>query len=261
MNRYDWGWDRSYDWSFRRHPPRGYGFDPRRNAGWQADPEGSWSWGPGGDGRWENAQGRRARGGYDRGVYGNPYPTYGGYPGSGERGMYYGYRVGPGPFGGQNRGYRGGRMPGGHGQVFGRASGQTSPGRPREARYDRGFVQEPFLPESAHARYPELDQRHNHLDERWPTDASSEFDIAADDDEIRQAVRQNLVDDGWVKADRIQVEVVDRVVTLKGDVDDYLEARYAWDDAWEAEGVRGVINQLTVRTDAPQASGGKKGKK
>ena len=41
------------------------------------------------------------------------------------------------------------------------------------------------------------------------------------------------------------------MVTLKGEVDDYLEARYAWDDAWEAAGVRGVLNQLTVRTDEP----------
>jgi hypothetical protein len=45
--------------------------------------------------------------------------------------------------------------------------------------------------------------------------------------------------------------VNDNVVTLKGEVDDYLEARYAWDDAWEARGVRGVVNQLTVRLDKP----------
>jgi osmotically-inducible protein OsmY len=43
------------------------------------------------------------------------------------------------------------------------------------------------------------------------------------------------------------------VVTLTGEVDDFLKARYAWDDAWEAEGVRGVVNNLTVRADLPQA--------
>jgi hypothetical protein len=32
-----------------------------------------------------------------------------------------------------------------------------------------------------------------------------------------------------------------------------MEARYAWDDAWETEGVRGVVNSLTVRTDVPNA--------
>jgi len=40
-------------------------------------------------------------------------------------------------------------------------------------------------------------------------------------------------------------------VTLTGDVGDFMEARYAWDDAWESPGVRGVINNLTVRTDLP----------
>jgi osmotically-inducible protein OsmY len=49
---------------------------------------------------------------------------------------------------------------------------------------------------------------------------------------------------------------MDGVVTLSGEVDDFLEARYAWDDAWEAEGVRGVINNLTVRTAEPHAQMG-----
>lgn len=42
-----------------------------------------------------------------------------------------------------------------------------------------------------------------------------------------------------------------------------MEARYAWDHAWESPGVGGVINNLTVRTDVPaedmdlpQTSGG-----
>ena len=46
-----------------------------------------------------------------------------------------------------------------------------------------------------------------------------------------------------------KVAVDDQVVTLTGEVGDYLEDRYAWDDAWDTTGVRGVINNLTVRLD------------
>ena len=42
------------------------------------------------------------------------------------------------------------------------------------------------------------------------------------------------------------------MVTLTGEVDDFMQARYAWDDAWESAGVRGVVNNLTVRTDVPR---------
>jgi hypothetical protein len=61
-----------------------------------------------------------------------------------------------------------------------------------------------------------------------------------------------MSEDTWLDPRRIDVQVEDGVVTLTGEVDDYMEARYAWDDAWEADGVRGVINNLTVRTDQPQ---------
>ena len=72
------------------------------------------------------------------------------------------------------------------------------------------------------------------------------------DEEIREAVLDNLFHDEWIHPDRIDVQVERGVVTLSGEVDDFLEARYAWDDAWAAPGVRGVINNLTVRTDVPQ---------
>jgi len=77
-----------------------------------------------------------------------------------------------------------------------------------------------------------------------------------DDDQILETVRKRLYDDVWLDVDRIDVEVEDGVVTLRGEVDDFMEARYAWDDAWEADGVRGVVNNLTVRADQPHDSHG-----
>ncbi|HEX9106274.1 MAG TPA: BON domain-containing protein [Longimicrobiales bacterium] len=69
------------------------------------------------------------------------------------------------------------------------------------------------------------------------------------DDDVLESVRENLFQDSYVDPERIHVRVQDGVVTLSGFVDDYLEARYAWDDAWESPGVRGVINQLEVKEE------------
>lgn len=70
---------------------------------------------------------------------------------------------------------------------------------------------------------------------------------AMSDNDVRESVRENLFQDSYVDPIGIHVAVDDGVVTLTGTVDDYLEARYAWDDAWESPGVRGVINKLEVR--------------
>jgi hypothetical protein len=74
----------------------------------------------------------------------------------------------------------------------------------------------------------------------------AESDLS-DDVELEQSVRMSLFLDTWLDADRIEVEVDDGVATLTGEVEDHLQARYAWDDAWETEGVRGVISRLEVR--------------
>lgn len=93
--------------------------------------------------------------------------------------------------------------------------------------------------------------------DRWPdighdTDMRPSRERRMSDDEIRETVLENLFQDTWVDPENIDVEVNQGVVTLTGDVRDFMEARYAWDDAWESAGVRGVINNLTVRTDRPQ---------
>ncbi|MBX6363727.1 MAG: BON domain-containing protein [Gemmatimonadetes bacterium] len=88
--------------------------------------------------------------------------------------------------------------------------------------------------------------------DRWPAESHATPHPRLDDDEIREAVRENLYQDSFVEPERIEVDVEDGVVTLRGDVSDFMEARYAWDDAWESPGVRGVINHLTVRTDEAQ---------
>ncbi|HEV2146474.1 MAG TPA: BON domain-containing protein, partial [Longimicrobiaceae bacterium] len=67
------------------------------------------------------------------------------------------------------------------------------------------------------------------------------------DDELREEVEEALFYDTWVDADAITVEVKDGIVTLQGELPDFDEIRYATDDAWDVDGVRGVRSQLTVR--------------
>lgn len=201
-------------------------------------------------------------GGADRGLYGEPFPGYGGYPGGREQGMYYGGRSGYDRGYGIQRTYQAGRFGGGQRQMGGRQE--------MGGGYDRGYANEPFMPEEAYRQHPEYNRPQHQTRGRWP-DVGHEFGpggMELDDGEIRQAVRQNLYNDSWVDAERVQVEVNEGVVTLSGEVNDYMEARYAWDDAWESAGVRGVINQLAVRLDQPsdphgevlpQTEGGKKG--
>ncbi|HET7461593.1 MAG TPA: BON domain-containing protein [Longimicrobium sp.] len=66
------------------------------------------------------------------------------------------------------------------------------------------------------------------------------------DDEVRKDVEEALFYDTWVDAESISVDVSDGVVTLRGALPDHDEIRYATDDAWEVEGVRGVRTELRV---------------
>jgi hypothetical protein len=248
------------DWEFgfgfgRRNPahPRGYDREfggPSR--GGRGHPRQGGAWG-----------GSSGRPGYDRGIYGDDYPAFGGVPGSRQRGMYFG-----GPIGGARGAYEDDYEQGGRGRWSGAQSprggrgswGGRQPepmpryGRPRYQQEYQARAVEPFLPESAYLRHPELERQDRLGLDRWPGGSmyAPGFDLDLDDDEIEQAVRQNLHLDNWIDADRIEVEVSGGVVTLRGEVDDYMQARYAWDDTWETGGVRGVLNQLTVRVDKPE---------
>lgn len=66
------------------------------------------------------------------------------------------------------------------------------------------------------------------------------------DDEVRKDVEEALFYDTWVDAESISVDVREGVVTLRGALPDHDEIRYATDDAWEVEGVRGVRTELRV---------------
>lgn len=66
------------------------------------------------------------------------------------------------------------------------------------------------------------------------------------DDELRQEVEDTLFYDTWVDADAITVQVQDGVVTLTGVLPSFEELRYAVDDAWDVDGVRGVRSELQV---------------
>lgn len=66
------------------------------------------------------------------------------------------------------------------------------------------------------------------------------------DDELKGEVEEALFYDTWVDAEAITVEVSEGVVTLRGELPDYDEIRFATDDAWDIEGVRGVRCELRV---------------
>ena len=68
------------------------------------------------------------------------------------------------------------------------------------------------------------------------------------DDELKHDVEEALFYDTWVDAEAITVEVRDGVVSLRGELPDHDEVRYATDDAWDVEGVRGVRCELRVNS-------------
>lgn len=70
------------------------------------------------------------------------------------------------------------------------------------------------------------------------------------DEELKEEVEEALFYDTWVDAEAVAVEVEDGIVTLRGDLPDYDEVRYATDDAWDVDGVRGVRSELRVRERA-----------
>jgi hypothetical protein len=114
-----------------------------------------------------------------------------------------------------------------------------------------GYARGPFMPEQAYRQHPELDRAPGPHGARWGYELD-DTGMDLGDDQILDSVRRRLYEDVWLDVDRIDVEVEDGVVTLRGEVDDFLEVRYAWDDAWETPGVRGVVTQLAVRADQPQ---------
>jgi hypothetical protein len=217
MNGYDADWRRRNDARLRGYSSDfrgGYDRELRRGGAGGAS---------GGFGGWSGAQ---QQGG--RGAYGEAYPGYGGYPGGQNRGMYYG-----------GRGY-GGDYTRGRGGGGGASS------------YDRGFARERFIPEEVYRRHHEFDrpQRHDSAGP-WEEGGGGGRRIELSDRDLQRAVRDSLNRDPWVDSQRISLDVSNGVVTLRGEVDDFMEARYVWDDAWETPGVHGVVNNLTVRVDIP----------
>lgn len=265
-----------YDRNFSRHNRYGQDYDrAQRGARYGSEYQGR-EWGPdmsglpaagfGGRGvgmyrQWGTAGEFGARG-YDRGEYGGTYDRFGGYPGGEQPGMYYGGR-------GYDAGYARGAYGGGMGSGMGSGMGGYDRGmRGGSTRgYGGDYARQPFVPEAAYQQHPEFNRPPMN---RGGSGGGQGTAVQMDDNEIRQAVRENLHQDAYLDVDRINVEVKDGVVTLTGEVDDFMEARYAWDDAWEVDGVHGVVNQLTVRVDEAAdttetgnqaAAGGKGGRK
>lgn len=207
-----------YDWSFGGREPRARA---RGGYEWSRPPRETMGrpFGPRDVqyGRWDSPSG------YDRGVYGDAYEAY---------------------------------APGGYGRDIGRAQPPMARGwggyaAQYEDEWQGGYARAPFIPEQVYRRHPEMNRPPSRRGERW----GYEIDDAGmdlPDGQILEMVRRRLYEDVWLDVDRIDVEVEDGVVTLRGEVDDFLEVRYAWDDAWETEGVRGVVTQLVVRADEPR---------
>jgi hypothetical protein len=153
--------------------------------------------------------------------YDDLFRSFGPPPGGGQGGR---GGFGPGPdFGG--RGYDAG-FGGGRPQPWGDV-GAGGMGE-REEFWEPGTVYGP-------ARYG-LGPYHDRLRRHRRTD-----------DELREEVEEALFYDTWVDADAITVEVSDGIVTLRGELPDYDEIRYATDDAWDVDGVRGVRSDLSIR--------------
>ena len=250
MDRYDWDWNRGYGW------PRyggSYGRD-YQGPGWWGGQGGrgydrgeGWPWRrdefSGGDrwrGRWAEGWERPRGGGYHGYGYGRPpSPEGGGWYGPDD--PWAGERYG----GGGWSGMQGGGWRGGYDSSPGSPFGRGAPGW--GASYDR--FRAPFDEDPRAGWDPEFDDDFGDEDP-WDTGFQGRGNVELDDAEIRRRVWQNLMDDGFIDAGAMRIDVKDRVVTLRGEVADYMEARYAWDDAWDAEGVRGVISKLTISGDA-----------
>lgn len=110
--------------------------------------------------------------------------------------------------------------------------------------YDFGWRNQPGAPPP---RRPYPARGHERVGRGWEAERGYPLDDKMMDDLIRSAVRQNFVEDTWLDARDIDIQVENGVVTLTGEVRGHLEARYAWDDAWETDGVRGVFSRIEVR--------------
>jgi osmotically-inducible protein OsmY len=74
--------------------------------------------------------------------------------------------------------------------------------------------------------------------------------IERSDEELQRDVREALFFDTWVDADRIDIDVSEGTVTLRGALASAEEVRFACDDAWAVAGVREVRSELRVADGA-----------
>ena len=215
MHRYDRGWARGYG---EPRPPRRYGAWYGPDSGWWGrgyDRPGygaPWAYPPPGPPPWWRAA-----------HFDAPFPQREPYP-DGPVGEYPGHGTAPGS------GWPGRRV---------RLPSELLQGHTAAGDADLDYDDDDWDEEldDYFGDDEELDEFSALLDE---TGTSEDADLVA-------RVTAALQRDGFLEADAIEVTVDDRVVTLRGEVGDYMQARYAWDDAWEVPGVRGVVSKLTVR--------------
>ena len=126
----------------------------------------------------------------------------------------------------------------GMGGDFRHGPGPSYDGGFRGSSYDGGFRGPEMGDDGMYgpARYG-LGPYHQRLRKRQRPDA-----------ELKTDVEDALFYDTWVDAEAITVEVSNGVVTLRGELPDFDEIRYATDDAWDVDGVRGVRSELRVNS-------------
>jgi len=253
---FGYGTESGYGVEMRRGSERGY----RTERGYQSTPgyETERGYRGGEYGGWSDYGERRLSSPYDYGYdfeFGrgrSPYRRYGGregratYPRGGPAGLRRARERAPLPrdevlYGSEFTRHA-------YGRRYSSPRFQSGRGRYSEEYYGEEFGRgEEYMPRRRYGHTPS---------DRWPdtghdVDHLDREELELSDGEIRDAVLENLFQDSWIDPERIDVDVRDGVVTLTGEVRDFMEARYAWDDAWETAGVRGVINNLTVRADLP----------
>jgi hypothetical protein len=71
--------------------------------------------------------------------------------------------------------------------------------------------------------------------------------LRREDADLLRDVREVLFHDTWVDAERIDVQIEEGIVTLRGTLASEEEIRFACNDAWSVAGVREVRSELKMR--------------
>ncbi len=67
------------------------------------------------------------------------------------------------------------------------------------------------------------------------------------DREISLEIKRRLLMDNWINAKDIVIEVRNKIVTLRGEVDNCFEQQMALDDIFAIEDIKAVVNKISIQ--------------